>query len=186
MVPVMSLWMPILVSAALVFLVSFVLHMVLTYHKADHKTLPAEDDVMEALRRFNIPPGDYMVPCAGSASAMKSAEFQAKWAKGPHVLMTVMKPAPKSMGKELLLWFLYCVLVGVFAAYLTGRALAPGAEYRAAFRFAGTTAFVGYGLALIQSSIWYKRSWGTTGRALLDGLIYGLVTGGVFGWLWPN
>ena len=187
MVPVMSLWMPILVSAVLVFFVSFLLHMVLTYHRSDHKRVPSEDEVMEALRRFNLPPGDYMLPCGGGPEAMKSPEFQAKWAKGPLVLMTVIKGTPRpTMGKELALWFVFCVVVSVFAAYVAGLALAPGAAYRIVFRFTSVVAFTGYSLAVLQQSIWYKRSWSATWKTVFDGLVYGLATGGVFGWLWPN
>jgi hypothetical protein len=53
------------------------------------------------------------------------------------------------------------------------------------FRFAGATAFVGYGLALWQHSIWYKLAWSTTLKSNVDSLIYALLTGGAFGWLWP-
>ena len=186
MVPLMSLGVPILLSAVLVFVVSSIIHMALPYHRGDVRKLPAEDDVMEALRRFNIPPGDYMVPRAGSSAAMKSPEFLEKLKKGPVLLMTVIPNGPISMGTSLLLWFLYSILVSVIAAYVAGRALAPGADYLAVFRFVGCTAFTGYSLALLQNSIWYKRNWGTTLKSMFDGLVYGLVTAGTFGWLWPH
>jgi len=54
------------------------------------------------------------------------------------------------------------------------------------FRFAGCAAFAGYSLALLQHSIWYRRSWWTTAKSMFDGLIYGLLTAGIFGWLWPR
>jgi hypothetical protein len=54
------------------------------------------------------------------------------------------------------------------------------------FRFAGCTAFVGYAVALWQDSIWYKRNWGTTFRNTVDGLLYGCLTAGTLGWLWPK
>jgi hypothetical protein len=186
MVHIMSLWLPILVAAVLVFLVSWIIHMFLGYHRADFKTLPDEDGVLEALRKFNIAPGDYLIPCAGSAKAFREPAFQEKLKKGPILMMTMMKPGPPSMGGQLALWFLYCVLVGTFAAYVAGRALPPGAPYLSVFRFAGTTAFLGYSMALLQNSIWYKRSWGATYRTMLDGLLYGLLSGGAFGWLWPH
>jgi hypothetical protein len=91
---------------------------------------------------------------------------------------------PEAIG--LVLWFLYCAIVGVFAAYVAGRALPAGAEYLRVFRFAGVTAFVGYTLALWQMSIWYRRAWSTTIKATVDGLIYALLTAGTFGWLWPR
>ncbi len=186
MVPVMSLWLPILLSAVIVFVASSVIHMMLAYHRSDYRKLPDEDGVMDALRRAGIPPGDYIFPRPDSPKAMKEPAFREKWSKGPVGLMTVIPSGPPSMGKNLALWFLYCVVVGIFAAYIAGRALAPGAPYLSVFRFAGCTAFIGYSLALWQSSIWYHRSWVTTLKLNMDGLIYGLLTAGVFGWLWPK
>ncbi|MBW8838613.1 MAG: hypothetical protein JF602_01975, partial [Gemmatimonadetes bacterium] len=84
------------------------------------------------------------------------------------------------------MWFAYCVAVGVWAAYIAGRGLAPGTVYLQVFRFAGGTAFIGYTLALWQMSIWYRRAWSTTIKATIDGLIYACLTAGAFGWLWPR
>lgn len=185
MVPVTSLWVPILLSAALVFIVSSIIHMVIPWHRGDYKQLPAEDDVMEALRKSNTQPGDYMTPYCSSMKAMKDPAFLEKRSRGPVLFLTVIQGGPPSMGASLLLWFLFSCLVSVFAAYLTGRALGPGAPYLAVFRFAGAAAFMGYSLSLLQNSIWYKRNWGTTIKLMIDGLLYGLVTAGAFGWLWP-
>jgi hypothetical protein len=186
MVPVMSLGIPIVVSAGIVFVASSIIHMVLPFHRNDLRKLPKEDEVMAALRHFNIPPGDYVVPHAGSPAGMKQPEFVEKMQKGPVVFMTLAPGGPPSMGKSLLLWFLYSIVVSVFAAYIAGRALAPGAHYLEVFRFAGCSAFTAYSLALLQNSIWYKRNWGVTLKAMLDGLVYGLLTAGTFGWLWPR
>ena len=186
MVPIMSLWIPILLSAVVVFILSSLIHMVLPIHKGDMKALPAEGAVMDALRKFNIPPGDYMMPRAGSMEAMKSPEFLEKMQKGPVAVMTVMRNGPMNLGKSLGQWFLFCVLVGVLAAYVTGRALGPGAPYLQVFRFAGAVTFISHSIAQIPQSIWYQRSWATTTKNVVDGLIYGLFTAGVFGWLWPR
>jgi hypothetical protein len=185
MVPVTSVWLPILLAAVLVFVASSIIHMVLPYHRTDYGKVPAEDDVMDALRKYNIPPGDYIVPCPVTPAVMRTPEFQEKFKRGPVVMMTTMRPGPMTMGPQLAQWFVYCVIVGVFAGYITGRALPPGAAYLDVFRFAGTTAFMGYGLALWQNSIWYKRAWTTTLKSNIDSLVYGLLTGGAFGWLWP-
>jgi hypothetical protein len=183
MVPVMSLWLPILLSAVLVFVVSSVIHMFLTYHNSDLATVPGEEQVRAALR--SVPPGDYAIPRAGSMAGMSSPEFIKKMTEGPVVIMTVRPNGPPTMTKSLVQWFLYSILVSVFAAYIAGRALAPGATYLDAFRFAGTTAFVGYGLALLQGSIWWGRKWSATLKTVFDALVYALVTAGVFGWRWP-
>lgn len=186
MVPVMSLWAPIVLAAVLVFVVSSVLHMVLKYHRTDWGRVPAEDEVMDALRRFKIPPGDYMLPCAGTPDNMRTTEFQDKMKRGPVAVMTMMESGPPAMGKNLAMWFVYSIVVGVFAAYVAGRALAPGADYLQVFRFAGTVAFAGYALALWQNTIWYKRSVSSTIKSTIDGLVYALLTAGAFGWLWPR
>ncbi len=168
------------------FVVSSIIHMVFTYHRNDFIKLPAEDQVMDALRPFNIPPGDYAIPCAGTTAEMKTPEYLEKTNKGPVAFMTVIPSGPPAMGMSLVLWFLYSILVGIFAAYIAGRALAPGVNYLEVFRFAGCTAFVGYALALLQGPIWYKRNWGATLKSVFDGLVYALMTAGVFGWLWPS
>ncbi|HQQ77799.1 MAG TPA: hypothetical protein PLB01_10620 [Thermoanaerobaculia bacterium] len=185
MVSIASLWLPILLSAAAVFVVSSIIHMFLGYHSADYRKLPAEDDFMAAVRKLDIPPGDYMVPCPASHAAFKDPAFQEKFKAGPRAMMTVFGPY-EGMGAQLAQWFLYAILISVTAAYISGRALGPGAHYMKVFRFAGATAFYGYALAHLQASIWYKKSWGTTFRNVFDGLVYGLVTAGFFGWLWPR
>ena len=185
MVPLTWLWIPILLSAVLVFVASSIIHMVLTYHRSDYGKLSAEDAVMDALRKYSIPPGDYMMPNASSPKAMKDPAFLEKITKGPVIMMTVLKSGPFAMGGQLAQWFLYCVVVSVFSAYITGRALPSGTDYPSVTQFASTTAFIGYSLALWQNTIWYKKSWKTTLKSTFDGLVYGFLTGGVFGWLWP-
>ena len=186
MVPVTSLWLPILVAAACVFVASSVIHMLLGYHAADHGKLPSEDDVQAALRKFSLSPGDYALPCPGGPKDMRAQQFLDRMKRGPVVFMTVLPTGEIKMAPQLALWFVYCLVVGLFAGYVAGVALPPGADYRVVFRLTGTVAFAGYALALWQMSIWFKRSWGTTIRATVDGLIFALLTAGAFGWLWPR
>ncbi len=186
MTPLSELWLPILLSGVVVFLVSSVVHMLLPWHRGDYGRLPREREVMDALRPFELPPGDYMAPCPGSMQEMRSAEFAAKMNQGPVMVLTVLPNGPFATGRNLVLWFVYSLVVGVFAGYVAGRALPPGTNYLHVFRFAGVTAFLGYSLALWQMSIWYRRAWSTTIKATLDGLLYGLLTAGTFGWLWPR
>ena len=184
MISIISLWLPIVLSAIIAFVASSVIHMVLKYHQSDFNQVPSEDEVMEALRRFNIPPGEYVFPRCNDAKEMKEPAYQEKLDKGPVAFMTVMD-GDFGMGKSLVLWFLYCIVIGVFAAYVAGRALEPGAAYMEVFRFAGAAAFGGYALALLQNSIWYKRAWSSTLKSMADGLVYALLTAGTFAWLWP-
>jgi hypothetical protein len=185
MATIASLWLPILLAAVFVFFASFVIHMVLPWHRGDFKKLPDEDQVLAALRPFKLPAGNYIAPYAGSPAAMKDPAWQEKRRLGPVAFVTVMD-GTGGMGPQLLQWFLFCCVVSVFAAYVAGRALPVGANYLDVFRFAGTTAFAGYSLALAQSAIWYKKSWGATIKQMIDGLLYACLTAGTLGWLWPR
>jgi hypothetical protein len=186
MVPVLSLWLPILLSAGFVFIVSSIIHMFLPYHRNDMAKLPSEDQVMDALRPLNIQTGEYAMPHSGGGREWNSPEFQEKANKGPVAFMTFWPTGMPSMGPSLAQWFVYCIVISIFAAYISGRALDPGAHYLSVFRFAGATAFMGYTAALWQHSIWYKRPWSTTAKHTFDGLVYALFTAGTFGWLWPS
>src|SRR5512141_3369138 len=130
------LWIPILLSAVVVFVVSSLIHMATPWHKGDYRKAPDEGKVMDALRPFGIPPGDYIMPCPSSAAEMRSPEFAEKRKRGPVMMFTVM-PGDVGMAKSLVLWFLYAVVIGVFAGYIAGRALPPGSPYLSVFRFAG-------------------------------------------------
>ena len=185
MVSLAALWLPILVAAVLVFIASSLIHMVLGYHAADYGRLPAEDKVMDALRPFNLAPGDYVTPCPTSPASMRDPEFLARRKRGPVFMMTVFPAGDIQMGGQLAQWFVFALVVGLFAGYVASRALPAGAPYMEVFQITSTVAFVGYGLALWEISIWYRRQWGTTLRSNIDALIYALLTGGAFGWLWP-
>lgn len=186
MTPLLALWLPILLSAVCVFLVSSIIHMASPWHKSDYPKIPNEDRFRDMLRPLAIPPGDYMVPRPSSRQEMASPEFADKVKQGPNLIVTMLPNGPWPMVRNLTLWFLYAVAVGCFAAYVAGRALPHGAQYLQVFRFAGVTAFIGYSVALWQMSIWYRRAWSTTIKATVDGLIYALLTAGTFGWLWPS
>src|SRR5213083_2780519 len=160
------LWLPILLSAVIVFVVSSLIHMASPWHKNDYPRVPNEDQLRNALRPLAIPPGDYMIPRPTKREELRSPEFAEKVRQGPNIVMTVLPSGPWPMRRNLTLWFLY--------------ALPVGSPYRAVFHVVAVTAFIGYSVALWQMSIWYARSWSTTAKATVDGLIYALLTAATF------
>lgn len=186
MVPTLSLWLPVLLSAVIVFAASAIIHMVLRYHRNDFVRLPGEANVMEAMRKEEVKPGDYFFPHLDSPKEMSSPEAIQKFEQGPVGVLTVMQSGPPAMGKSLIQWFVYCLAIGVLVAYLTGRTVGPGAEYLRVFRVASVVAFIAYAGAHPFQSIWNKRRWSTTLRHVADGLVYGLLTGGAFAGFWPE
>jgi hypothetical protein len=177
MTGIVSLWLPILISAVLVFIASSIIHMASPWHKSDYPPLPNEDAFRSALGPLDLPAGDYMVPRPGSRAELSSPEFAEKMRQGPNVIMTVLPKGIMSMSRNLVMWFLYLVVVSIFAAYVVGRSTPPGAVYMHVFQLVSTVAFIGYAVALWQMSIWYRRAWKITVKATIAG---------VFGWLWPR
>lgn len=181
-----ALWLPILLSSVIVFVVSSIIHMASPWHKTDFPKLANEDQVMDALRPLVTGPGDYMVPRPANMAEMKSAEFRAKVERGPRVIMTVTPGGPMSMTREMVLWFVYLIVVNILTAYVAAHALLPGALSHPVIRFTGLVSFIAYASALWQLSIWYRRSWGITIKATVDSFIYAVLTALTFAYLWPH
>lgn len=180
------LWLPIVVAAVFVFIVSSVIHMCLQSHKDDCRPLPEEALVLEALRQRKLEPGSYVFPCPPSMKEMGSPEMVARYNQGPVGRMIIQPLGPPAIGKSLVQWFVYTLLVGVFVAYVARLALGPGAAFLPVFRLTGTVAVLAYAVAVIPDSIWKGHAWRSTGKYVLDGVAYGVVTGAAFGWLWPG
>jgi hypothetical protein len=185
MVPLTALWLPILLAAVIVFVASSIMHMLLPYHRSDYQKLPDEDKLLAALRAAGLKRGLYVFPFC-THKEMKSPARIEKYKQGPVGMMTVFPSGPPVMPKFLGMWFVFCLVVGFFVAYLTGHTVMPGAQYPAVFRVAGTAAFLAYGLGHLSNGIWKGQTWGFTIKEVVDGLVYGLLTAGTFGWLWPR
>ena len=185
MVPLSALWLPIVLSAVIVFIASSIMHMVLPYHHSDYQKLPDEDKVLAAVRAAGVKRGLYVFPFC-THKEMKSPALVEKYNQGPVGMMTVFPIGPPVMPKFLGLWFAYCLIIGFFVAYLTAHTVASGAYYLAVFRDVGTAAFLAYGLGNMSNSIWKGQTWSMTVKEVIDGLVYALLTAGTFGWLWPR
>jgi hypothetical protein len=185
MVSLSALWLPILLSAVIVFVASSVMHMLLPYHRSDYGKIPDEDKVRDLLRTVGVKQGLYIFPY-GTHKEMKSPALAEKYKQGPVGMMTVFPTGLPVMPKFLGQWFGFCLIISFFVAYLTGHTVPFGARYPAVFRVAGTAGFLAYGLGQISNGIWKGQPWSVTIKEVIDGLVYGLLTAGTFGWLWPR
>jgi hypothetical protein len=184
--PFGSLALPGVVSAVAVWLLSAVVHMALRYHRADYKQLSNEEGVAQAVRQGSPSPGVYFIPYCIDPAQMKDPAMRKKFEDGPVAMLTVLKNGPPALGKHLVQWFLFCVLVSFVTAYVARHTLATGAAGREILRLTATMAFVGYGFGSFQDSIWKAIPWSNSLRGLLDAVLYALATGFVFLWLWPH
>src|ERR1017187_1144434 len=179
MTPFTSLLLPIVVSAVAAFVLTMIIHMT-PWHKRDYIELPDEDGVMEALRRFNIPPNDYTVPHPRSGEYMKSPEYDAKRDAGPVMWVTVVPSRPWKIGKTMGQWFLFKVAVSASLAFIVGTIVPPGGDTHAVFHHVAVIAFLTYAMGGVPMSIWYNRKWSTTFRYAVDSLLMALATGWIF------
>jgi len=178
---IMSLWMPILVSAVVVFIAGSAIWMAMPWHKTDWSKTADEEAVRAALKSCD--PGMYTVPNCTDRKQFDDPEMQKKLINGPQAFITVIPSGLPKLGTKLVLMFAYNLLVAIVCAYLLSRTIGGGADYLTVFRVTGTVAFIAYGVAYIQDSIWFGRDWSMTVKTFFDALIYAVLTGGVFGWL---
>jgi hypothetical protein len=178
---IMTLWQPILLSAVLAFIAGSVIWMFMPWHKKDWSKTSDEEGVRSALK--GLAPGQYNLPHCKDPSEFKEPAMAEKLEDGPIAFITVLPSGVPNMAPQLVMMFGYNLLVAIICAYFVSRTAAPGADYLAIFRIAGTVAFVSYGMAYVQESVWFGRPWSSTVKTFLDALIYAVLTGGAFGWL---
>jgi hypothetical protein len=180
-----ALWLPILLSAVIVFMASSIMHMLLPYHRGDYAQLPDEDNARAVLRGAGLKRGLYVFPFC-THKDMKSPASIEKYNQGPVGMMIVFPNGAPFIPRFLGLWFGYCLLINFFVAYLAAHTISIGTPYLAVFRVVGTAAFLAYGIGPLANVIWKGYPWSFVIKEVIDGLVYGLLTAGTFGWLWPR
>ena len=186
MVPLTALIVPSLLCAVLVFIGSSIIHMVLKYHASDYSQIPNEDAVRAAMRAGNPAPKKYIVPWCPDMKAMQSEEMKRKFEEGPNAIIYLGKPGMPTMGPTFVQWFVFTFVISLVVGYLCAAVLPRGTSYLKVFQVAGTAGWLAYGGAAVIPSIWMRKPWAITWKEVFDALIYGLLTAGTYGWLWPR
>jgi hypothetical protein len=180
------IWLPTIASAIAVFIISSVIHMATKWHANDTMRLPNEDAVANLVR--DLPGGEYRFPYAASMAEMRSPEFEQKVMRGPVGVLGVrgMHADQKGLQNALVLWFLYSLVVSWLAGHLAHVAIPGPTDTHDIAHAVGLAAYLGYGVALAQNSIWSPTRWKTTLKQQVDALLYATATAAIFVWLWPN
>jgi hypothetical protein len=176
-----ALWLPIVLSGVALFFASWIAWMFLPHHKAEWKGPPNEDALLTALKSVGLPPGQYMFPHPKTPDECKSDAFKAKLKAGPNGTLTLYS-SPPSMGVNMLCTVLFFVIANFVIGYLAGQVIPPGADKMKVFQFVGTAGILTYGTANILNGIWFGRKMIAD---ILDGVVYGLITGAIFAAMWP-
>jgi hypothetical protein len=180
-----QLWLPILVTAVLVFIASSLIHMVLKWHNSDYKKLSNEDDVRAAIRASSPSPGQYTLPYCTDMKDMQGEAMQKKFIDGPIGFLTLRKNGPPSMSGSLIQWFLYTLLVAAIAGAIALRVFGLQGSSHGAGHLVGLVSFLTYAGGSVQSGIWMGKPWGSVAKDLLDALIYATISAFAFQFLWP-
>lgn len=178
-----ELWLPIVLSAVAVFVLSALFHTVVPFHHREWSGLKDEAAVRDALAASAPAPGLYTIPFT-TMEGMKDPEWRARLERGPVGFLTVMPNGMRPMGPMLAMSFVHNLIVSVFVGYVASHTIALDADYLTVFRVTGTITFMAYALGQVPDSVWFGRPWKSYGLIAMDGLAYALVTAGVFGWRW--
>jgi hypothetical protein len=184
MVSIASLWLPILLTAVAVFIASSVIWMATPLHKKDWSKLPDEGAFKALVKSQALRGGLYMFPHCAHGD-MKSPEAQARMKEGPWGTLTVIGTMP-TMGRALGLWFVHLVIVAVFIAYVGSLSLGAGEPAMHVFRITSAMAWIAYAGGALPSVGWEGKPWSFALKQVFDGLIYALIAGAIFAWLWPE
>jgi hypothetical protein len=186
MVPITQLWLPILLSAILVFFASNLIHMVGKWHNADYRKLPNEDEVRAAIRRGAPGPGQYVLPYCMEMRELGSPEVQRKFIEGPVAMLYLKAAGLPSMGAPLGGWFLFNLALGAGIACMASWTLGPGSPALQVFRLTGGVAFLVHAGGAVPGAIWMGKPWRVAAKEAGDAGLYALATGAAFAWLWPR
>ena len=180
-----ALWLPILLSAVVVFVISSLVHMVFKYHASDYGTVANEEAIRAAVNTNPPAPGRYVIPHCKDMKDMSSPEMLKKYQEGPVMHFTILPKGMPNMGKYLGLWFVWSLVIAAVAGWLTAKVYGVGVPPLGAAKFFAVVTFIAHGFGTITESIWVGRPWSSSAKYVLDAALYAVGSGAVVYWLWP-
>lgn len=183
-VTLLELWLPIVLGALAMFLLSFVFWMLMKHHYGDFRALPQEDGLVEALD--GAPAGQFRFPWCGTPEEMADPAFQERYNNGPKGFVVVLPRGPFAMGAGLGKTLLFCLVVTAAVGYVATIGLTRESAGMDVLRLTSTVTWLTACGAHGWSVIWMGRDRGQTLRDVLDSLGYGLAVGALFMQFWPG
>ncbi|MFO0826865.1 MAG: hypothetical protein U0572_01850 [Phycisphaerales bacterium] len=194
------LWLPILVSGVGVWFASAIAWMAIGHHKKDRDPIANEQEFMDVITRMNIRPGNYGFPDFCQHDHLPRAErmeaLKILYDKHPQGTLRVWAPA--NMGVNMLLTFLFYLVTSTVIAYLGWAALPHGdaasvgaggidgaSRFWKVFQVLGTAGILAYCFATFPHDLWFQKKRRAMAMDWIDGIVFGLLTGAIFAWLWP-
>lgn len=177
------LWLPILLSAAAVWVAAAIAWMALPHHRGDFRRLPDQARFLEAVKGLGVSAGTYQFPFCSSHKEAMSPEGQALFKNNPCGTLVVFGNV--SMGRNMVLSFLVYLAVSFLLAYVGALTLPAGSEFSKVFQVLGTVGVLSYCFAFLPGGIWFSAAPRALLMNFIDGIAYGFITGAIFAALWP-
>lgn len=181
-----QLWMPIVVSALVAWIISAIIWTAMPHRKKEWGGVTDEDDFRKAITSRKLKPGNYMFPYCEPAE-MKDEAHKNRMNTGPYGTLYIWTHR-RGMGACMGGSFVFNLVASFFIAYIAWQALTGQADtaYLKVFQITGATAFLTYTFALIPGGIWFGKPVRSMVYDAIEGLVIALMIAGVFGWLWPR
>lgn len=182
---ILALWLPILITTAVLFFASFLAWAILPHHKPDWNKLPDEDAFFAHLKQANITPGrQYLFPLV-DAKDMKDPAMVQRYNDGPWGILNLW-PAKPQMGRNMVLTVLFFLIVTAAIAYLASLALPRGTDSARVFQFVAIAALLAHAAGGVCKEIWFSIPLRAKLTDLADAIAYALITALIFALLWPG
>lgn len=203
------LWLPILLSGVGVWIASFIAWMAIGHHKKDRDAIPGgrEQEFMDTLTRMGIGPGNYGFPdfCQHDALPRKERmeKMKALYDRRPMGVLRVW--GEMNMGVNMAVTFMFYLFTSAVIGYLGWAALPHGSptatlpgvgtvtatalggvSFGKVFQVCGTAGILAYCFASVPNDIWFQLKRRAMVMNWIDGIVFGLLTGAIFAWLWPR
>ena len=178
--------LPVMLSAAFVWLASAASWMALPHHIGEYRGVKDEADLADALRRQSLPRGQYILPHLDRWEDAATPGGRERFVNGPVAFLTILPNRVPSIRRHLLLTLAHYVLVAAGIAWAAQTFIPLGAAYAQVFPPVAIMALLAHGSALIPEAIWYGKPWGNVLRGLLDAAVFALLTAGSMAATWPS
>lgn len=179
---VFSLWMPIVGSGFATHFASTLAWTVLPHHKPEIKSLgDKEEQFTDWIACKEIEPGQYVFPYCEDMKQTETELFKQKQGKCSGELRVWARPVNMlaAMVKTLGFFLFAAFMIGYVCAYT----LTPYTDKGDVFRIVLVLGIMTHCFAIFPRVFWFPRSYATS---LVDGVVYALLTAGIFYALWPT
>src|SRR5690606_1984858 len=112
-------------------------------------------------------------------------EMKQKLADGAVGVLVLRAPGSAGHGASLAPRFGLILVVSLLTPYVAAKVLSATVSTVAVVRLVAVVTVITYTLAPFSLGRWSGQPWRSVIKHAVDGVVFGLIAGAVFAWLWP-